>query len=195
MESEIFPSALRAAAGKDHYKSSDPEAHMLKRPAAISTAEFSQTPSPPSSDDLLPKLSIGHRRHLDPRQLDLARSIPSSNPSSSGPGNVPGSYFPSSASSRRNSAARDDSSDHLYMMPVLRDMSPLEDMSSDSEEESDDDIPLASQLSAGSSSSAPAGGSQPSGMPVEGSTGEIFRQSKSLLPLSIRTSNGTADEQ
>ena len=149
-----------------------------------------QTPSPPSGEDILPKLSLGHRHGLDTNLAlpTLLRPIATV----------------SSQRLRSRGTPKQADNDFLYKMPVLRAMPPLADMSSDSEDEEEPDHSIAASSSLttlSDSQASAASGSKAEGkrvdLPEEGCTGEVFRQMKSQLPITFKHGgrDGAKEEQ
>ncbi|SNX84501.1 uncharacterized protein MEPE_03210 [Melanopsichium pennsylvanicum] len=161
--------------------------HVLTRSPAAMSDLSSQTPSPSSnSDDSLPKLSLAHRTNLDANHhTDAGPPLPLPSLQL----NDSAHHFPISTN-RPTSAKKAEDGDFLYKMPILRTMSPLADMSSDSEDD-DADEPLAKPSTFPNLASllcranaTPTDTNRP-GLPAEGSTGEIFLESRPTLPLTL----------
>ncbi len=160
--------------------------YSLSRSPSSMPSTFSQTPSPSTaSDDSLPKLSLGHRHDLEIRNLDLARSLSASSLHGSG-------RRPSSSPADRQTFLKRTDSDSLYKMPVLRSMSPLEDMSSNSDEEEVGSISVGGSSLFATLPPPLEGPLKPESQDVqkesleEGTTGEIFANHKTLLPLTLQ---------
>ncbi|SPO25480.1 uncharacterized protein UTRI_03100_B [Ustilago trichophora] len=166
--------------------------HLLTRSPAPMSDLSSQTPSPASySDDSLPKLSLGRHHGLNAQSIDQNLALPALQQDD------PPHRHPVSTLNRKP-ASKDEVDDFLYKMPILRGMSPLADMSSDSEDD-DADEPLASSSMCLSGPPSIVSGKnttikgeakqqQQQSLPAEGSTGEIFLKSKSVLPLTLKES-------
>lgn len=155
-----------------------------RSPVAMSEAS-SLTVAPPSSDDSLATLRLGHRHQLSATDVDSTLALP--------PLRLEEALHKASispATAKTETSARDNS--FLYSMPVLRAMSPFADMSSDSDEEEEQHEPHDGP----STSRGPtviientAKGmdrSTTSAVPQEGHAGEIFANSKSVLPLTVK---------
>ena len=140
------------------------------------------------SDEPLPRLSLGHRQSLDDHGQQLSRYLPSLSLHS-----PTTKLSPVSPDGSRN-LGKDRADDFLYKMPILRNMSPLPDMSSESEDEDVDE-------GSGSGAAPSVGqlnGDDPAGMadvPKEGSTGEIFGDTHSSLPLVIEQEGSGARKE
>ncbi|KAJ1028968.1 hypothetical protein NDA18_002601 [Ustilago nuda] len=170
---------------------SRPSYALTHSPAPMS--DFSpQMPWPISGEDVLPKLSLGHRHGLD-SNMSLPALL------------RPISIVPSQSLPFQRMAERADG-DRLYKMPVLRSMSPFADMSSDSDDEEEEEeegkdeqdqskTPSSSLTTLSDSHGSAASGSKAEQkrvvLPEEGCTGEIFRKIKTQLPITLKQGSGS----
>lgn len=158
-----------------------------RSPVAVSEAS-SLTVSPSSSDDSLATFPLGHRHQLNATDGDSKLALP--------PLRLEEALHKASispATSKPVSNAKDSS--FLYSMPVLRAMSPFADMSSDSDDEEEQHEPHEPHAGPSTSRGPTAiientskgmDRSTTSAVPQEGHTGEIFANSKSVLPLTVK---------